>query len=92
MGNFFYRSKNSRYTFVILHVNINESNNVYTSNSDNVIGTSNLPHGIIKNDSPYNTLGNLQKVTDTYSSVSINDERTEEKNIRKEISSHKHSA
>ena len=60
-----YKSKNRRCTTVISHVNSNESNNMNTSNSDNIIGTSNLPHGNVQNDSPFNALINLEKVTDS---------------------------
>ena len=33
---------------MISQININESNNLNTSNSDNIIGTSNLPHINVK--------------------------------------------
>ena len=46
---FFYKSKKSRCTTMISQININESNNLNTSNSDNIIGTSNLPHSNIQN-------------------------------------------
>ena len=42
-----YMSKKWRCTTVISHTNNNESNNLNTSNSDNVIGTSNFPHSNI---------------------------------------------
>ena len=42
-----------------------------------------------KNDIPFNTLINLQKEIDIYSTVSINDKIIDEKNISEEISSHK---
>ena len=53
----FYKSNKSRCTTVNSHVNSNESNNLNTSNSDNVIGNSNL----------------MKKVIDAESGVSIND-------------------
>ena len=59
---------------MISHINSNESNNWNTSNSDNLIGNSNLPHSSVKNESSFNTLVNLQKATDSDSSASINDE------------------
>ena len=62
-----------------------------TPKSDNVIGTSNLPYSNVQNDSSFNTLVTLQKVTDTVSSVSINNERKYGNNISEEISSHKNS-
>ena len=52
-----------------------------TSNSDNVIENSNLTHINVQNDSPFNTLITFQKLTDTESSVSINDEIMDENNI-----------
>ena len=83
-----YKSKRSRCTTVISHVNSNESNHLNTSNSDFGIGTSNLPHINVHNYSPFNSLIALQKVTDTESSFSINNETTDEKNISEEILSH----
>ena len=69
-----YISKKSIFTSVNSHVNGSKSNNLNTSNSDNVIGTSNLTYVNIQNDSPFNTFNNLKKVTDTDYSVIINDE------------------
>ena len=83
-----YISKKRICTTVNSHVNSKEPNNLNTLNSDNVIRTSNFPHRNVKNDSPFDTLGTLQKVTDTESSVSINDEKTDKNNIREEISYH----
>ena len=54
------------------YIKSNASNNWNTSNSDNVIGTSNLPHSNVQNYSPVNTLINFQKVTGTESCGSIN--------------------
>ena len=53
--NILYKSINSRCTTMISHVNTNQSNIFNTSNSDNLIGTSNIPHSNVQNDSPGNT-------------------------------------
>ena len=74
-----YFFKKRRCTTVILHVNSSESKNLNTLNSDNVIGTSNFPHINVQNEIPFNTLINLQKVTDAESILSINDEILDEK-------------
>ena len=63
-----------------------------TSNSDNVIGTSNFPHGNVQNGSLFNELIALEEIKDTESSVSINDERTDQNHTSEEISSHQNSA
>ena len=63
-----------------------------TSNSDNFIGTSKLPRIKVQNYSQFNTLINLKKITYTKSSVSINDEITDEKFISEEISYNQNSA
>ena len=49
---------------------------------------------MVKNDIPFNTLIALliNKIIDAESSIRINDERTDEKNISEEISSHQNSA
>ena len=60
-----YISKKRIFTTVNSHVNNNESNNVNTSNSDDVIGTSKFTHSNVQNDSPFNTLITFQKLTDT---------------------------
>ena len=62
------------------------------SNSDNVIGTSKLPHSKAKTYIPFNTLINSQQLTDKYPSVSINNEIKYQNNISKNISSHQNSA
>ena len=62
-----------------------------TSNSDNVIETSNLPHSNVQNYSPFNTLVNLKKVTYTESSISINYEITGQNNISAEMFSRQNS-
>ena len=74
-----------RCTTVNSHVNIKKWNNLNTPKSDNVIGTSNLPYSNVQNDSSFNTLVTLQKITDTVSSVSINNERKDGNNISEEI-------
>ena len=65
--------KNRKSTNIISYVNSNKSNILNTSNSDNIIGTSKMPHRNVQNGSSFITLSNLQKVIDTESSVSIND-------------------
>ena len=75
-----YKSNKRRCTTVISHVNSIKSNHLNTSNSDNVIGTLNLTQINSQNGSPFNTIIVLQKVTDIYSSVSINDERKYQNN------------
>ena len=62
---FLYRSRKSRCNTAISHVNSNESNNLNTSNNDNVIVTSNLTHGSVQNNIPFNKTITLHKVTDT---------------------------
>ena len=69
--------------------NSNESNDLNTPKSDNGIGTSNHLHINVQKDSPFNTLITLQKLTDTESSVSINDEIMDQNNISEDISSNK---
>ena len=80
-----YKSKKMVCTNIISHDNNNKSNNLNTSNSDNVIGTSNLPYSNAHDDNPFNTPINLQKLIYTESSVSINDERKEQRNISEDI-------
>ena len=77
---------------MISHVNINKSNYYNSSNSGNVIGTSNFPYNNIQNGSLFNTIVTSHKVIDTDSSVNIKYERTDQNNISEEISSHKNSA
>ena len=55
------------------YVNIKKSDSMNTSNSDNIIENSNLPHINIQNDSSFNKLITLQEETDTESIISIND-------------------
>ena len=80
-----YKSNKRRCTTVISHVNSNKSNHLNTSNSDDVIGTSNLTQINSENGSPFNTFITLQKVMDIYSSVIINDKRTYQNNMSEEI-------
>ena len=67
------------------HFNSRESNSLNTSNSDIFIVTSNLPHINVQNEFFLNKIITLQRVTDTESLVSINDETMEEKCISEEI-------
>ena len=87
-----YNSKKRRCTTVNSHVSGRKSNNPTTSNSDNYIGNSNLPHLNIHTKSSFTTLITLQTGTDTESSISINNETFYEKNISEEISSHQNLA
>ena len=73
--NILYKSKNRRFTTVISHINSNKSNKLNASNSDNSIGTSNLPHSNVQNDSLLNTLITLQKLIEIKSISSMNDEK-----------------
>ena len=68
-----YKSKKRICTTVISHANINESNILNASNNDNIIVTSNISHGNVQNETSFNTLINLQKVTYSESGDSIND-------------------
>ena len=74
------------------HLNSSETNNLNTSNSDNVIGNLNLPCINVHTKSPLNKLMTLQKKTNTESITSINDEITDNKNTSEEISPHQNSA
>ena len=85
---FLYKSKKSRYTTMISHVNRNESNNLNTPNSDNILGTSKFSHSNIQNYGSFNTTIPFKKVSYTESSVSINDERTDKKYITEKNASH----
>ena len=73
--NILYKTNNRRCTNVISHVNSNKLNKSNVSKSDNLIGTSNLPHRNVQNDSSFNTLIILQKLAETESSASIKDEK-----------------
>ena len=84
-----YKSNKRRFTTIISHVNRNKSNHLNTSNSDNVIGNSNLTQINSQNGSPFNTFFNLQKLMDIDSSGIINDEVTYQKNMSEEILSDK---
>ena len=64
------KSKKRIVTTINSHTNSSKSNYLNISNSDNVIGTSNLPHINVQNDSPFNTLITLQKGIDTELSFS----------------------
>ena len=80
-----YHSKKSKFTTVISHANSNKSNNLNAPNSNNLIVASNLPHSNVQNEILFDTLINLQKVTDTQSIASINDEITCQNNISEEV-------
>ena len=80
-----YISKKRICTTVNSHTKRNISNNLNTSNSDNVIGNLNRPCFNVHIKYFFNTLITLQKETDTESSNSINDEIIDENNISEEI-------
>ena len=77
---------------MISHTNNNESYILNTSNSDNIILTSNLPCINIQNDISFNTFISLQKVTYSESSDNINDEITNQINTSEESLSNKNLA
>ena len=77
----FYNYKKTICSSVISHISRNESNNLNTSNIDNLLGTSNLSHINIQNNSSFNTLITLQNVTESESSASINNKITYQVNI-----------
>ena len=68
-----YISKKRRCSNISPHIKVSESNSLNTSNSDNVTVNSNLPRIKVQTEISFNTLINLQKETDTESSISIND-------------------
>ena len=74
------------------HFNNSETNHSKTSNSDYVIGNSNLTRINMHNIGSLNKLINLQKETDKESSTTINDEITDDNNTSEEISRHKNPA
>ena len=61
-------------------------------NSDNIIGNSNLPRINVQTKGSFNKIINFKKETDTESSIGINNEIIDEKNISEEISSHQNSS
>ena len=88
----FYKSKVIRCTTGNSNVNSSKSNNFNISNSDNVIGNSNLPRVKVQTKSSFNTPITFQKETDTDSIISINYIIIDKKYISGEISSHHNSA
>ena len=60
----FYNYRKRKCYTVNSHVKNIKTNNLNTSNSDNVKGNSNLPRINVQTKSPFNTLINLQKGTD----------------------------
>ena len=81
--NISYISNNRIFTTVNSHINSIKSNNMNTSNSDNVIGHSNLNHLNVHTESCFNKLNILQTETDIESSIIINNETIDEKNYVK---------
>ena len=63
-----------------------------SSNSDNVIVNSKLPHINVHTKSSFNALITLQTETYTYQSISINNETIDENNISEEIEYRQNSA
>ena len=86
-----YKYKKRRFNNVNSHVNISESNNLNTSNLDNVIGNSNLLCINVQIKTSFNTLITFQKKTDTEWGIIINKETINEKNMSEEISYHQNS-
>ena len=77
-----YKSRKRIFTTFNSHVNSIKSNNLNTSNSDNGIGNSKLPHINFQTNSSFNTIITLQTETDTDSSISINNETIEKKQYK----------
>ena len=73
-------SKKSTCITVNSHLNSSETNSFNISNSDYVIGNSNLPCFYIHTKISLKEFINLQKETNTKSSISINFEITDDKN------------
>ena len=86
-----YKSNRIRCITINSHVNSSESNHLNTSNSNNVIGNSNLPCINVQTKRPFSTLVNLQTETDTASSISFNNETLDERYISEEILFHQNS-
>ena len=80
-GEVSYKSRKRMCINVNSHINSSESNNLNTSNSDNVTGNSNILCINVQAKNLFNTLLTLQTETDTESSVSINKEIIDENNI-----------
>ena len=87
-----YKSKKRRCTTINSHANIRKSDNLNTSNSDDVIGNSKLPHINVQTEILFNKIITIQTETVTESSISINNETIDENNITEEILSHHNSA
>ena len=64
-----------------------KSNNLNTSNSDNLIVTSDFPHSSVQNYGSYNTLISFKNLIYSQSNASINDEITDQINISEETQS-----
>ena len=71
--NISYISKKRICNNVNSHVNSSESNNLNTSKSDNVIGSTDLPRINVHDKISFDTIIMFQKETDADSSISIND-------------------
>ena len=82
------KSKKRQCITVNSHFNTSEKKS-NTSNSDDVIGNSNLPCINIHTKISLNKLITLQKETVAKSSISINDEMTDDNNTSEEISCNK---
>ena len=83
--NILYNYKKRRFTNVNSHFNSRESNNLDTSNSDNVIANSNLSYINVQNYSLFNKFITFQKETHIELIVSIDDEIIDEIYISEEI-------
>ena len=75
----------------ISDLNSIETNNLNTSNSDDVIGNSYPPRINVHTESSLNKLLTFQKQMYIYSSTSINDERTNYNNTNEDISCNQNS-
>ena len=80
------------YVILLPHTSITVKKKLNTSNSDNVIGSSNRPHINVQNEILFYRLLILRKRTDTLYSVSINNDTTDKKYICEYIPSNKNSA
>ena len=80
-----YKSKKSSCITVNSHVNSSESKKLNTSNSYNVIVNTNLPRIKVRDDSSFDTISFLKKVTYTESNVRTNYEVMDENKNSKDI-------
>ena len=84
----FYSSLRRGDVLLLTHISTVSKKYSNTSNTDNVVGNSNITCINVHAKSPRNKLITLQKQTDTESSTSINDEIMDNNNTSEVISSH----